>query len=194
MTGYQTGNQHTKTNILDLVMTTKEASERYNVADCTFRTWIKEGLFRQEDIKKSGSTWIIKQEAIEGILKEKNMLGKTFVLDGEEIHVEHLGRKGQKIQVWYKNDEVKEIIENMPHNELVLQMFEVFKEDNKLNYKNVIIDNNLESNDNWFFRKEKVWALTLKGVLQTLRQSMELKQFDSSQFDSYLKQLNISIG
>ncbi|PLS19734.1 hypothetical protein CVD28_04805 [Bacillus sp. M6-12] len=180
-------------DILDLVLTTKEASEKYDVADCTFRTWIKDGLFRQKDIKKSGNTWLIKREAIEELLRNKNMFGKTFTVDGEKVRVEHLGYKGNTIQIWYENDHVKQILENLPNKELVPQMFEVFKEESKMNYKIVIIDNNLEESDNWFFRKEKVWALTLKGVLETIRQSMEMKQFDTSQFDSYLKELNLSI-
>lgn len=189
----QSENQNNEGNILDLVMTTKEASQRYSVADCTFRTWIKDGVFRQDEIKKSGNTWLIKREAIEIVLKKKNMLGKTFVVDGEEIHVEHLGYKGKSVHVWYENDMVKNIIENMPQKELVHQMFEVFKEDTKMSFKDVIIDGNIENSDNWFFRKEKVWALTLKGVLETLRQSMKMKEFDTAQFDSYLKNLNIAI-
>jgi hypothetical protein len=184
---------NSEVNILDLVMTTKEASEKYDVADSTFRMWIKEGLFRDEDIKKSGNTWIIKKEAIEEILRKKNLFGKTFVLDGKKVYVEHLGYKGKSIQIWYENDKVKEIIENMPHKELVPQMFEVFKEDMKMNYKIVLIDSNTKDSDNWLFRKEKVWTLTLKGVLETIRKSMILKNIDTSQLDNYLKEKNIEI-
>jgi hypothetical protein len=183
----------TEQNILDLVMTTKEASERFDVADCTFRTWIKDGLFRQQDIKKSGNTWLIKKEAIVEVLKKKNMFGKTFVLDGEKVHVEHLGYKAKNLHIWYENASVKETINNMPHKELVPQMFEVFKEDTKMNYKVVVIDNNIVDNDNWFFRKDKVWALTLKGVMETVRQTMKLKEMDTTQLDDYLREKNISI-
>lgn len=150
-------------NILDLVMTTKEASEKYDVADCTFRTWIKDGLFNTNDIKKSGSKWLIKRDAIEELLKKKNLLGKTFVVDGETVKVEYLGHKGKTFQIWYEDIKVKEIIEGMPHKELVFQTFQAFKEETKMNFKFVLIDGNIKENDNWFFRKEKVWALTLKG-------------------------------
>jgi Helix-turn-helix domain len=189
----QTKVQVSELNVLDLVMTTKEASEKYDVADCTFRTWIKDGLFQQKDIKKSGNTWLIKREAIEDVLKNKNMFGKTFVVDGDKIHVSHLGYKTKNLQVWYENDEVKEIIENMPQKELIPQMFEVFKEETKMNYKIVVIDNDRNNSDNWFFRKEKVWALTLKGVMETVLQSMKLKEFDTTELDSYLKKVSISI-
>lgn len=185
---------NSEVNILDLVMTTKEASEKYDVADSTFRMWIKEGLFRDEDIKKSGNTWIIKKEAIEEILRKKNLFGKTFVLDEKKVYVEHLGYKGKNIQIWYENDKVKEIIENMPHKELVPQMFEVIKEDTKMNYKVVLIDSNTEESNNWWFRREKVWALTLKAVLETIRKSMLIKNMNTSQLDSYLKEKNIEIA
>lgn len=179
--------QGIESNILDLIMTTKEASEKYDVADCTFRTWIKEGHFNESEIKKSGNTWLIKKEAIESLLKSKNMLGKTFKLEEEVVHVEHLGYKTKNLQIWFENTAVKEIMEEMPHSELVSRMFEVFKEDTKMNYKTVLIYENKEESDNWFFRKDKVWALTLKGVLDTVRQSMQLKDMDTNKLDAYMK-------
>lgn len=185
--------QESGTNILDLVMTTKEASEKYEVADCTFRTWIKDGQFTDSDIKKSGNTWLIKKQAIEALLKSKNMLGKTFKLDGEHVHVEHLGYKTKDLQIWFENQSVKGIMEQMPHKELVSQMFEVFKEETKMNYKNVLIYENKEESDNWFFRKDKVWALTLKGVLDTVRQSMQLKDMDTDKLDAYMAQNGMTV-
>lgn len=179
-------------NILDMIMTTKEASVEYDVADCTFRTWIKDGMFSQQDIKKSGNTWLIKKEAIEKLLKKKNMLGRTFNLDGRETYVEHLGYKEKNLQIWFENDEVKNLIESMPHSELVPQMFEVFKEDTKMNYKSVLIFDNKEENDNWFFRKDKVWVLTLKGVMDTVRQTMMMKELDTNKIDCYMKENQLS--
>lgn len=178
-------------NILDFVMTTKEASERYNIADCTFRTWISDGLFNKSDFKKSGTTWIIKKDAIEEVLKKKNLLGKTFTVDGNSVYVEHLGYKAKALQIWYENDKVKEIIEGMPHKELVPQIFQTFKEETKMNIKFVLIDSNTEESDNWLFRKEKVWALTLKGVLDTVRNSMLLKEMDTKKLDEYMKVNNL---
>lgn len=175
------------TNILDWVMTTKEASDKYEVADCTFRTWIKEGHFEGHEIKKSGNTWLIKKEAIERLLKSKNMLGKTFKLEGDVVHVEHLGYKAKNLQIWFENKVVKEIMEEMPHSELLPRIFEVFKEDTKMNYKSVLIYENKEESDNWFFRKDKVWALTLKGVLDTIRQSMQVKDMNTNKLDAYMK-------
>lgn len=185
--------QENETNILDLVMTTKEASEKYEVADCTFRTWIKEGHFTDSEIKKSGNTWLIKKQAIEALLKSKNMLGKTFKLDGDSVHVEHLGYKTKDLQIWFENQAVKDIIEQMPHQELVSQMFEVFKAETKMNYKNVLIYENKKESDNWFFRKDKVWALTLKGVLDTVRQSMQLKDVDTDKLDAYMVQNGMTV-
>lgn len=179
-------------NVLDMVVTTKEASALYNIADCTFRTWIKDGLFQSSDIKKSGNTWLIKRDALESLLKSKNIFGKTFQLDGDEVHVEHLESKEKNLQIWYQNAKTKAILDQVPHKELIPQMFKVFKEDTKMNFKFVIIDDNVEDNDNWFFRKEKVWALTAKAIIETLHESLIKKEgFDLTEFESFRKKMNI---
>ncbi|WCK57704.1 helix-turn-helix domain-containing protein (plasmid) [Aneurinibacillus sp. Ricciae_BoGa-3] len=186
-------NEHTQVekndkeiNVLDLVLTTKEASSKYDVADCTFRTWIKEGLFREEDIKKSGNTWLLKKEAIEAVLKEKNLYGKTFVLDGEKLHVDYLAHRGDKLQIWYENEAVRDVLDNLPHKELIPQMFEVFKKDNRINFQFVIIDDNFNENDNWLYKKEKVWAMTAKGVIDTVRDSLKVKGLDTVVLDAFI--------
>lgn len=180
-------------NIFDMVLTTTKASEIYPVADSTLRAWIKEGQFRESDIEKSGKTWLIRKDALEELLKSKNMYGKTFVLDGQEVFVEYLAYKNKTLQIWYEDSTVKTILDKMPYNELIPQIFEGFKEETKMKYRFVIIDNNKEEGDNWFFKKEKVWAFTLKGLVETIHKSMKAKGFDTSELETYCKQIGISL-
>lgn len=172
---------------LDMILTTKEASEKYPVADCTIRAWIKEGVFKPNDYRKSGNTWLIKRNALEEILKKKNMLGKEFVLDNQKVYVRHLGYKSKNIEIWYQSDKTKEVLENIPFKDFVNQMFEIYKKEKKVRFKNLIIDDNLQVNDNWLFEKEKTWAITLKGVIDTMKNTLQTHNIDTSSLDEFLK-------
>lgn len=59
-------------NILEEVMTLKEASEVYNKADNTLRINIKQGKFNEGiDCRKSGGTWLILKSALDREYKKE---------------------------------------------------------------------------------------------------------------------------
>jgi len=76
--------------ILNEVLTTKEACERYNIADCTVRSWIKEKLLTENEVRKSGNTWIVLRQALESLLREKKLYGRTFNIEGRTISADTL--------------------------------------------------------------------------------------------------------
>jgi len=53
--------------IFEKVMTFKEASEKYDVAVSTLRNRAADGRFEENDIRKSGNTWLVKKSAMDRI-------------------------------------------------------------------------------------------------------------------------------
>jgi predicted site-specific integrase-resolvase len=47
------------TNPLFLVYTTKEAAEKWGLAEVTVRQWINRGKFRINEARKSAGTWLV---------------------------------------------------------------------------------------------------------------------------------------
>lgn len=54
-------------SVLKLVMTFKEASEKYDVAVSTLRHRASDERFQEEDIRKSGKTWLVTKSAMDRI-------------------------------------------------------------------------------------------------------------------------------
>lgn len=179
-------------DILKLVMSTKEASDKYNIADCTIRTWADQAILSKSEVKKSGNAWIVTKPGLERVLKQKGMFGKEFSLGGDDFYMKHLAHKGE-IEIWYQNDKVKELIDEMPYKSMIPQIFEIFRKEQGMNFKFMIIDDNLDKSDNWYFKKEKVWAITLRGVLETMRDVMVRQGIENYKLDIYLNEKEITI-
>ena len=171
-------------NILDLVITTKEASERYPVADSTIRSWILDGEIDKKDIKKSGQTWIVKKSALEEILSKKGLLNKEFKLEGKSFVAKYLGYKSKKVEIWFEDDYVCELIKNMPHNELLLPILEIYQKEHKLPYKSVVISNS-DKEDNLLYKKEKTWVITSRSLYELLRDALVEKNMNVMELDVY---------
>lgn len=58
-------------NCLNNVLTLQEAAALYGVASSTLRNAIRKGLFKEEEIKKSGSTWIVLKKAMDRLYGQK---------------------------------------------------------------------------------------------------------------------------
>lgn len=163
-----------------MVMTTKEVSEKYPVADCTVRSWIKDGIIAKNDYRKSGNTWLIKKEALVKILKEKGMLSKQFMLGEDKIYAEHFAYKDKNLEIWYENQNVKKAFELLPYDESTFQIFSIYKKEKRLKIKNLIIKDDPHQSDNWLYEKEGVWVITLKGVIDTINDTFNLNKRDNS--------------
>ena len=62
--------EHEKT--LDDVMTFAEASEKYDIAVSTLRHRQRDGRFEDRDTKKSGSTWLVTDSAMQRLYGQTN--------------------------------------------------------------------------------------------------------------------------
>lgn len=171
-------------NILDMVMTTKEASLKYPIADCTIRSWILDGEFNAKDIKKSGQTWIVKKSALEEILSKKGLLNKEFKLEGKKFVAKYLGYKSKKVEIWFEDDHVCELVKNMPYSELLLPILEIYKKEHKLPFKSVVISND-DEDDNLLYKREKTWLITSKALYELLRGALIEKNMNFRELDIY---------
>lgn len=165
-----------------MVMTTKEASEKYPVADCTVRSWIKDGIVAKNDYRKSGNTWIIKKETLVKILKEKGMLSKLFIWGKDKIYAEHFAYKDKNLEIWYENQNVKNAFELLPYDESTFQIFSIYKKEKRLKIKYLIIKDDPHQSDNWLYEKEGIWIITLKGVTDTINDAIALNRQEGSFF------------
>lgn len=175
-------------NILKMVITTNEASSEFGIADCTIRQWIDQKLLDEGDYRKSGRTWIMKRESFLNLLQKKKMYDKEFEIEGKKMVFKHLGKKENKLEIWYENDRVKDILLNMPHANMVFDAFQVYKEDSGLGYKHVLIADEIHEADNWMYRKSKTWVVTLRSVLELILETLSVKGIDNKSLEQYVRE------
>lgn len=180
-------------NILNKVITTNEASSEFGIADCTIRQWIDQKLLDEGDYRKSGRTWIMKRESFLNLLRKKKMYDREFEVEGKKMTFRHLGKKGNKLEVWYENDRVKDILLNMPHASMVFEAFQAYKEDSGLGYKYVLVSDDLHEADNWLYRKSKTWVITLRSVLELILETLSAKGIDKTSLEMYVREKEFSV-
>jgi hypothetical protein len=175
-------------NNVDKVMTTKEASKEFGIADCTIRQWIDQNQLANGDYRKSEGTWIMDRAAFTNLLRRKKIVEKTYEIDGKEIIFLFRGYKSKELDIWYEDERVKKILSDMPHANVVKEAFLAYKNDSGMKYKHLLITNNEEVSDNWFYSKNKTWVLTLRSVLETVIKSLDIQGIDISSINQYLKE------
>lgn len=164
-----------KSDILNDIVTTSESTQIYDIADSTLRIWIAEGIIPSQMVRKSGNTWVIVREALEEVLKKKNLLTKTIDISGEKLELSCFGYKSKSYKAWYENDEVKEFLENLPSAHILPLLGEVMKDTGNINMKLLCVDNNKTEINNAFYPKEKVMLITLVALTHLVYDSLKQK-------------------
>lgn len=177
-------------SVLDLVITTKEASLNYPVADCTIRSWILDGEFNDKDVRKSGQIWLVTRSGLEDILERKGLLNKRVVLEKKEQIVKYLGYKSKKIEIWMEDEVTYKMFKNIPNGDMIITLLEIYKKEYKLPFKVVVVVNNKEESDNSLYKKEKTWVITSKALYQILKDALDIKEIDTSELEEYFKSFN----
>lgn len=116
----------------------------------------------------------------------KESPGKDFILHKEKLHMDYLAYKGNKIEIWHKNDTTKEILDNIPYRTLIHQMFEIYRSEKYLSFRYVLIDDNTRQIDNSLYPKEKMWIITLGAVIDTMRRVLINQGINIAQLDAFL--------
>ncbi|MFF2531502.1 hypothetical protein ACFVS2_21580 [Brevibacillus sp. NPDC058079] len=171
---------------VNIVLTTKEAfNEFIGVADCAIRQWIDQKLLGD------GRTWIMDRIVFMNLLRKKKLPGKVFEIDEKEVTFEYLGLKSKALDIWYENEHVRDVLTKMPYANAVSEAFLAYKEDSGLKYKHLLITDDSEVSDNWFYRKSKTWVVTLRYVLETISKTLEAKGIETMSLEQFLKEKNM---
>lgn len=173
--------------IVNEVITPKEAYEIYGVPESTTRQWLDNRQLEDGEYRKSGSTWLMEKNAFLRLLRRKNLYGKQFEVNDRKITFEFLGSKVKRLEIWYENDRVKDWLSNMPHADLVLRAFKDYKEESKLKYEYVLITDDMDTNDIWFYKRNKTWVATMRSVFEIIIPTLRKQGHDPSEIEAYLK-------
>lgn len=175
-------------NCIERVMTTKEASEKYPVADSTLRMWIGDGEFKATECRKSGNTWLVMSESLERVLRKKGIIEREFYLKGEHYIAERLGFRGSKIEIWFETTSSSEVFKNMPFSEMLISLMKIYKKEHCLKFKEVLIVKNEHFEDathNLLYEKDQVWLMTEDALFRILIDALEFKNINTNQLSLY---------
>lgn len=109
---------------------------------------------------------------------------RVYKLNNRKITMNRLGYQDNSIQVWYENEVLHTLVENMPDIERIIQVFKGYKLMNGMDFNYLLITNDWD-NDNWFYPDDKVWVITLRGVADTICETLELGSRDVSHIKEY---------
>lgn len=118
---------------------------------------------------------------------------KIFEVDGTTIVFKYMGYRSSHMEIWYESERVKKLLEDMPYANAVQQVFEAYKKESKLKFRYLLITDEIDVCDNWFYESERTWVITLKGVLFTIRNTLERKKVNLFFLDRYLIEQGISL-
>lgn len=104
----------------------------------------------------------------------------------------YLGHKTKKLEIWYENERVRDILTSMPYSNAVVEAFRTFKEDSKANYQHLLITDNMDESDNWYYRRRKTWVVSLKYVLELFIGVLSLQNIDVVPLRRFIAQCGCS--
>ena len=163
--------------ILEEVLTTKEASEIYPVADCTIRAWILNNEFNKTEFRKSGNTWLITKKGLEDILKKKNIINS---LDEKKLLM-----NAKKIKIIFASKKTFQFILEMPYKDLLLNILEIYNKKHSLNIKTIVVSDDWQVSNNSLNTKTKIWYLSAKSMYDILLNGLVYKKVDTEELISY---------
>lgn len=131
------------------------------------------------------------KEGVKKVLHRIN--NRIYEINGRVCRFEHLGIRGDWIEVWYENESVKKFVENMPFRTSVCQIFDLYQYESKMNYKYLLITDNKNESDNWYYPDDKTWVITLKGVMDTVSETLENGGIDVQSLKQYVQKEGMTV-
>ncbi|WP_248928955.1 hypothetical protein [Paenibacillus hamazuiensis] len=111
---------------------------------------------------------------------------REILIDNRLISFQILGQKSKKLEIWCENERVKEILTKMPYSHFVVETFQAYKQESGLNYRYVLIADNMKESDNWYYRKGRTWIVTLKFVLELILGVLSLQKIDAEPLERFI--------
>lgn len=118
----------------------------------------------------------------------------AYLIDGKLHTLKYIGYRTIEIEVWYDSKEVKKFMMEFPMKEAIS---EVFGSKSQLltgiKAPYILITKDMNINDNWYYPDDQVWLITLKGVIDTLREALVHQKRDTMLIDNYCKKHGLKI-
>lgn len=125
---------------------------------------------------------------MEGVKKVLHRINnRIYQINGRVCRFEHLGIRGDSIEVWYENNNVKRFIDSMPFQTSVCQIFDIYQYESKMKYKYLLITDDKVESDNWYYPDDKTWVITLKGIMDTVMKTLENGGIDIQSLKQYVQ-------
>ncbi|MED1854694.1 hypothetical protein ABE430_25210 [Brevibacillus agri] len=112
---------------------------------------------------------------------------RVLEIEGQKKEFKHIGHKTKQLEIWYENERVRDVLTNMPYRNVVVEAFQAYKEDSEINYQLLLIIDNMDESDNWFYRRSKIWVVTLKCVLETIDEVLSRQNIDAEPLRRFIR-------
>lgn len=139
------------------------------------------------------SSWIIPVCSLIQKLYPRKKAEKVFEVDGKTMVFKYMGYRSRHMEIWCESERVKKVLAEMPYANAVHQVFEAYKKESKLKFRYLLITDEVDTCDNWFYESERTWVITLKGVLFTIQNALKRKNINLFFLDQYLAEQGISL-
>jgi hypothetical protein len=127
------------------------------------------------------------------LFKQETLSSKKFTVNNTELSFAFLGYASNNLEIWYETEWVKDLLTKMPNAETLQQALEFYKQLSDLNYKWVLIKEESILNENWFYKKNKTWVITVPSILQIVLDSLEKSGVNVIPMDQYLRNQGVII-
>lgn len=109
----------------------------------------------------------------EELKRFKHLLrNRIYPINGKKRTLKYIGYESKTVEVWYDTEKVKTFIEEMPFKEAVAHIFGGYQFFSGKTVRYVLIVDDWDINDNWYYPDDKTWAITLRGVIETVSETL----------------------
>lgn len=122
----------------------------------------------------------------EGLKRAKHLLRNRIYKINDKTHMlKYIGFESKTVEVWYDSEKVKNFIENMPFKEAVAHIFGGYQFFSGKKVRFILIVDDWNTNDNWYYPSDKTWAITLKGAIETVIDTLQNQKRDVQPLKEY---------
>ena len=123
---------------------------------------------------------------MESIKRMKHLLrNRIYTINGKKHTLTYIGYSSSTLEVWYDSEAVRDFVEEMPYQEMVAHIFGGYQLFSGKKVRYILITNNWDVNDNWYYPDDQTWAITVKGVFETIRDTLKNRKKDIESLNEY---------
>lgn len=108
-----------------------------------------------------------------------------YPINGRKHTLKYIGFSSKTVEVWYDSEKVKTFVEEMPNKESIAHIFGGYQFFSGKKVRYVLIIEDWKTNDNWYYPNDKTWAITLKGAIDTVYDTLNHQKKDVRPLSDY---------